>query len=77
MLNNPKVKLLFHNGRGTRLVKRSPTVADLAGLGEGYYLDLPGNPLRPGCTYAKAFAALKRAGYAAAVTYPHIARQPG
>jgi hypothetical protein len=77
VLNNPRVRLLFHNARGTRLVKRAPTVADLAGLGEGYYLDLPGNPLRPGCTYAKAFAALKRAGHAPAVTYAHIAREPG
>jgi hypothetical protein len=77
VLNNPKVRLLFHGARGTRLVKRAPTVADLAGLGEGYYLDLPGNPLRPGCTYAKALAALKRAGRAPAVTYAHIARQPG
>jgi len=64
VLTNPKVRRLFHGGRGTRLVMRAPTVADLAGLGEGYYLDLPGNPLGPGCTYAKAFAALKRAGYA-------------
>jgi hypothetical protein len=77
VLSNPKVRLLFHNGRGTRLVKRAPTVADLAGLGEGYYLDLPGNPLRPRCTYAKAFAALKRAGHAPAVTYAHIAHQTG
>jgi hypothetical protein len=77
VLNNPKVRLLFHNARGTRLVKRAPAAAELAGLGEGYYLDLPGNPLRPGCTYAKAFAALKRAGRASAVTYAHIARQPG
>jgi hypothetical protein len=77
VLNDPKVRLLFHNGRGTRLVKRAPTVADLAGLGEGYYLDLPGNPLRPGCTYAKAFAAMKRAGHGSAVTYARIARQPG
>lgn len=77
LLNNPKVRLLFHNARGTRLVKRAPAAADLAGFGEGYYLDLPGNPLRPDCTYAKAFAALKRAGHAPAVTYTHIAHQPG
>ena len=54
VLNNPKVRLLFHGTRGTRLVKRAPTVADLVGLGEGYYLDLPGNPLRPRCAYTKA-----------------------
>ena len=77
VLSNPKVRLLFHDAHGTRLVTRAPTAADLAGLGEDYYLDLPGNPLRPGCTYAKAFSALKRAGHAPAVTYAHIAREPG
>lgn len=77
VLNNPRVRLLFQNAHGTRLVKRAPTAADVAGLGDGYYLDLPGNPLRPGCTYAKALAALKRAGHAPAVTYARIAREPG
>ncbi len=33
----------------------SPTAADLAGKGEGWYLDLPGNPLNPGCDYEKWF----------------------
>lgn len=32
-------------------VKRNITAADLAGLGSGYYLDLPGNPRNPACTY--------------------------
>ena len=30
-----------------RLVKRAPTSRDLWGLGPGYYLDFPGNPLNP------------------------------
>ncbi len=34
----------------------APTAADLAGKGDGWYLDLPGNPLDPGCTYEKWFA---------------------
>jgi hypothetical protein len=33
----------------------APTAADLAGKGEGWYLDLPGNPLDPGCTYETWF----------------------
>ena len=33
----------------------APTSADLAGKGEGWYLDLPGNPLDPGCSYEKWF----------------------
>ncbi len=34
---------------------QSPTAADLAGKGDGWYLDLPGNPLSPGCDYEKWF----------------------
>ena len=29
----------------------APTAAALAGKGDGWYLDLPGNPLAPGCSY--------------------------
>ena len=77
VLGNPRVRLIRHGARGTRVIRRAPTAADLAGLGAGYYLDLPGNPLNPGCTYARDFAALRRAGRAPPVTYAHIARQPG
>ena len=38
-----------------RLVKRAPTSRDLWDLGTGYYIDLPGNPLNPGCGYEKQF----------------------
>ena len=37
-------------GPGGQSVGR-PTSSDLAGKGDGWYLDLPGNPLDPGCTY--------------------------
>jgi hypothetical protein len=77
VLGDPSVRLLMHDAHGTRLVERAPTATDLAGLGNGYYLDLPGNPLKPGCTYAKDFAALRRAGRAPAVAYAHIARETG
>jgi hypothetical protein len=77
VLGNPRVTLLIHTARGTRVLKRAPTAADIAGRGEDVYLNLPGSPLSPGCTYARDFAALKRAGRAPAVTYAHIAREPG
>ena len=32
-----------------------PTAADLAGRGDGWYLDLPGDPLSPGCDYEQWF----------------------
>ncbi len=77
VLGNPRVRLLEHTARGTRVIKRAPTAADLAGKGDSYYLDLPGNPLSPGCNYARDFAQLRQAGRAPAVTYAHIAREPG
>jgi hypothetical protein len=76
-LGNPRVRLLRHTRRGNQVIMRAPTAADIAGLGPSYYLDLPGNPLNPGCTYARDFAAIRRAGHAPAITYAHIARQPG
>jgi len=38
-----------------RLVKRGPASEDLWGLGPDYYIDLPGNPLDPGCGYERQF----------------------
>jgi hypothetical protein len=71
VLGNPEVAL--RNSEGT-LVKEAPTRADLWGLGEGYYLDLPGDPLEPGCGYEEDFrrwsAGLKPSVYA------HVAGDP-
>ena len=33
----------------------APTAADLAGKGDGWYLDMPGNPLAPECDYEEWF----------------------
>jgi hypothetical protein len=77
VLGNPAVGLLRRGRRGTVVVKRGPTAADIAERGSNYYLDLPGDPLNPGCKYAKAFRALRRAGRAPAVTYAHITTEPG
>ena len=52
VLGNSEVAL--RNSEGT-LVKNAPTGADLWGLGDGYYLDLPGDPLEPGCGYEEDF----------------------
>jgi hypothetical protein len=38
-----------------RIVTRGPTLRDLWGLGPGYYLDFPGNPIDPGCGYERQF----------------------
>ena len=73
VLGNPRVRLV-HAGK---VVKTAPTVADIAGLGPDYYLDLPGDVLGNLCTYAEGEAALERAGKAPPVTYAHIATERG
>jgi uncharacterized membrane protein YccF (DUF307 family) len=77
VLGNPRVRLLERVGHRTLVIGRAPRAVDLGGRGQNFYLDLPGNPLRPGCTYARDFAALRRAGRAPAIVYAHIARQAG
>ncbi len=78
VLGNPAVTLTEADSSGNEtLVKRAPTAKDIAGLGEGFHLNLPGNPLGDTCVYARDFAQLKREGKAPPVTYAHIARQKG
>ncbi|MEX2447612.1 MAG: hypothetical protein WD404_02580 [Solirubrobacterales bacterium] len=78
VLGNPAVELTEadKNGNETTLV-RAPDAAEIAGLGDGRHLNLPGEPLGDTCEYARDFAALKREGKAPAVTYAHIAREAG
>ena len=77
VLGNPGVRLLHYvNGKDV-LVKRAPTAADVAGLGDDYYLDLPGDPLDAGCDYGTDYKKLRDEGKAPAITYAHIAREPG
>ncbi len=76
--SNPAVTLTESDSSGREtIVKHSPTVADIAGLGEKYHLNIPGSPLGNTCVYAKDFDKLKREGKAPAVTYAHIAREKG
>ena len=81
VLGNPAVKLVHYVGGKDVPVKRGPTAADIARLGDDYYLDLPGDPLSIKCpargSYAKDFQALRNEGKAPAVTYAHIATEPG
>jgi hypothetical protein len=77
MLGNPTVTLTrFIEGEGLVDVKKAPTSADLAGLGDGYYLELEGRALGDTCVYARGFARLVEEGKAPIVTYAHIAREP-
>jgi hypothetical protein len=78
VLGNPKVTLTRVGPKGKEVVvARGPTAADIARLGEGFHLNLPGDPLGNTCVYARDFAKLKREGRAPAATYAHIAREAG
>jgi hypothetical protein len=78
VLGNPAVTLTKLTPKGKEVVvERGPTVADISRLGEGFHLNLPGDPLGDTCVYARDFARLKREGKAPAVTYAHIAREVG
>ncbi len=78
VLGNPAVGLKrVEEGGGETLVKQGPTAADIAGLGDEYHLELPGDPLGDTCVYARDFAKLKAEGRAPPTTYAHIARQVG
>ncbi|HEX4096894.1 MAG TPA: hypothetical protein VHX64_09205, partial [Caulobacteraceae bacterium] len=78
VLGNPTV-LLQHAAEGEPLttIRRAPTVRQIAGLGEGFYLNLEGEALGDTCVYARAFKKLLEEGKAPAVTYAHIAREAG
>jgi hypothetical protein len=78
VLGNPSV-LLQHAAEGEPLttIRRAPTAQQIAGLGEGFYLNLDGRALGNTCVYAKAFKKLIAEGKAPAVTYAHIAREKG
>jgi hypothetical protein len=78
VLGNPTVTLTHEDLATGELedVKRAPTAADIAGLPDGYYLDLEGEVLGDTCVYARAFAKLIEEGRAPPIAYAHIAREP-
>jgi hypothetical protein len=81
VLRNPAVKLVRYVDGKDVTIKRGPTAADIAQLGDDYYLDLPGDPLDVKCpekgSYPKDFQALRNDQKAPALTYAHIATEPG
>ena len=56
VLGNPTVTLTHEAPKTGKLddVKKAPTAADIAGLRDGYYLDLEGEALGDTCVYARA-----------------------
>jgi hypothetical protein len=77
VLGNPSVTLTHDvPGKGLEEVRKAPTAADIAGLPDGYYLDLEGEVLGDTCVYARDFERLVSEGKAPAIAYAHIAREP-
>jgi hypothetical protein len=78
VLGNPSVTLTHEDFTTGRLekVNKAPTAADIAGLPDGYYLDLEGEALGETCVYARAFEKLVDEAKAPAIVYAHIAREP-
>ena len=68
VLGNPDVVL---RDSRRQIVKRAPTAQDLAKAPAGEYLDLPGDPLSPGCTYERDFR--RWYGDRSPSVYAHIA----
>jgi hypothetical protein len=57
------------------LVKTAPVAEDLYEQGEDFYLDLPGNPKEPGCTYDSDFRAISPPPEP--VVYAHVFQERG
>jgi hypothetical protein len=76
VLGNPEVVLKQAREGGSSasdpVVMRGPTARDLAGLGDDYYLDFPGNPRRVGCTFERDFKRFAAAQEVEPTTYAHI-----
>jgi hypothetical protein len=73
VLGNPEVALRQVGG-GDPVVMRAPLGSDLIGLGEGFFLDFPGDSLEPGCVYERDFD--KYAADVPATVYAHVVQQP-
>jgi hypothetical protein len=73
VLDNPEVALR-QVGRDDPVVTWAPGAADLAGLGEGFFLDFPGSSLSPECIYERDFT--RYTTDEPATVYAHIVQPP-
>lgn len=75
-LGNPEIALKQKIDGGSSatdpVIKHGPTAQDLAGLGDDYYLDFPGNPRRVGCTFERDFKRFAAEQGVQPTTYAHI-----
>ena len=73
VLDNPQI-LLRQVGDGNPVISQGPSAADLFDLGEGFYLDFPGDAFDPGCIYERD--AERYADGRPPTVYAHVATQP-
>ena len=74
VLGTPDVVLKKRTGRNSSqdtVMKVAPVAQDLVGLGADYYLDWPGNPVRPGCDFERWFRQRVTEMGAVPTTYAH------
>ena len=69
------IVLKRHDGGRTTEEERAITAADLYGKDDTYFLDFPGNPKRPGCTYERDYVA--RTDAYPPTAYAHVAYEDG
>lgn len=74
LFDNAEIELR-RNVQGRPVEIAGPTASDVFGKDRDYYLDFPGNPRKPGCTYERDFR--RFAGDAPAVTYAHVQAEDG
>lgn len=74
LLGNPEVTLKrdIEGSSTDEIVMQGPTAQDLAGLDTSYYLDLPGDPNNPGCTYETSFRKYVEETGAQPTAYAHL-----
>jgi hypothetical protein len=79
VFDDPEVKLrrIAAKGESSDPVElTAPNATSLSGLGENYYLDLPGNPRNPGCSYEEWLRTkIKERGIQPTV-YARVATEP-
>src|SRR5262245_10996562 len=76
VLGNPDVQLVRHpRGQKGEVVREGATAQELVGLEPSYYLNQPGVPYRPGCTYARDSQRLTKG--LKPVMYAHVAQEGG
>ncbi|MCH7576291.1 MAG: Vps62-related protein [Chloroflexi bacterium] len=74
VLDNPEVTLR-EDAPGRPVVMEGPGAQDVFDKDIGFFLDFPGNPRRPGCTYDRDYQELKASN--PPVAYAHIQTEPG